>query len=145
MSELTAHELLVRGRNQLASGGICSWRWTDENGGHCARGAIFAVAGELEHRRPRRLEVNVPNALAALGALINANEIDMPRPHEHNHYNENPFVNLGNAVAFWSNTLVDEGEPEAVIEGFDKAIAATAPKPDLSFLKDVRVEPERVA
>jgi hypothetical protein len=32
-----------------------------------------------------------------------------------------------------------------VLAAFDRAIAQTAPTPDLSFLKDVRVEPERVA
>jgi hypothetical protein len=136
MSDLTAHELLVRARNRLAERGVCAWRWTDNDGRRCARGAIFDVAGVLDGRRPKCFEPAVPNALVAIGALINANEIELPKPKEHARYDDNPYTNLANAVAFWSNALVDIGKPEAVIDGFDKAIAATAPEPDVSFVTE---------
>lgn len=47
---------------------------------------------------------------------------------------------VGVYVTLWNDR---DGRTEAdVLAAFDKAIAATAPTPDLSFLRTVKVEPE---
>jgi hypothetical protein len=114
---VTAHEVLVKARNPIADP---SWWCKGSYGGYknepkCAVGAMEAIVGE---RATGSVE----------SAFLKANNIDREQ---------------FSCVEVWNDA---RGRTHAeVLAAFDKAIQATAPSPDLSFLKDVRVEPERVA
>jgi hypothetical protein len=101
---VTTHEVLVAARNLIAQGG---WQqqYGFNAGPHCAVSAIFTVTGD----RDKKAE-----AIEALGSILALPRISGP------------------GVGDWNDRL--GRTKEQVLALFDRAIAATAPSPDLSFL-----------
>jgi hypothetical protein len=122
---MDAHTVLVKARNRLTNPDRWSQMGNADQGGpgsHCAIGSVGLFSHAIYGHGPAEQEAFY-GAIAAL-----ANVLGYARTA---------------SIARWNDA--HERTHAEVLDAFDRAIAATAPKPDLSFLKDVRVEPERVA
>lgn len=110
------HDVLVKARNLISD--EKDWRkvgWGREHSPRCSHGAIVYAAGGYQ----RGHQFDYDAAKAATHTLERV---------------------VGECVITFNDAK--ERTHAEVLAAFDKAIAATAPTPDLSFLADVKVEAE---
>jgi hypothetical protein len=122
---MTTHEVLVRARNLIGRPEDWSPRMWGDHGRRCA---VHALQDTLLGRETDPDAKKIVHPTEAFKVLCDAAGIE-------------PGADGERYFGSWNDTHTHA----EVLAAFDKAIAATAPEPDLSFLADVKVEPERTA
>lgn len=118
---MTAHDLLVQGRERLANGYLVKGVQEDGSGGMCAIGAILGPKSSWS------IEATYGRDSAEFQAGLALHENLL-----------NPDPANGSAVPDFNNA--PGTTKEDVLALFDRAIAATAPAPDMSWLKEPAAE-----